>query len=67
MSIANRIDKLEEEKQNLQKKLLEDIREINKKIREIRKDCDHQDYTFYGDPSGNNDSFRQCNVCGVEW
>jgi hypothetical protein len=47
-------------------KLIEDnnfgkIYVIEKEIEEIRKRCPHKDTTNHRDPSGNNDSFEECN------
>lgn len=35
-------------------------------VAEIRKSCTHPTTTYFPDPSGNNDSYTQCDVCGVE-
>lgn len=29
-------------------------------------ECVHGSWTFYPDPSGNNDSFHECDTCGRE-
>lgn len=40
---------------------------LDRQIRDLQKTCEHdQGYTFTADPSGNADSFRECNVCGKE-
>ena len=41
-------------------------RKIEVEIRELRKMCSHEDKTYNPDPSGNNDSYYHCNVCGKE-
>lgn len=39
---------------------------LEKKIKELQDYCQHLDKTHYPDPSGNNDSHYQCNICGKE-
>lgn len=38
---------------------------VNTRIKLIRDGCRHEDTTYYADPSGNNDSYTQCNICGA--
>ncbi len=35
-------------------------------IQKLRDKCDHPETTFHSDPSGNNDSYFSCDVCGKE-
>lgn len=35
-------------------------------VTEIKKRCTHPTTTYFPDPSGNNDSYTQCDVCGRE-
>lgn len=32
----------------------------------IQQQCSHKSTTYYPDPSGNNDSFHECNDCGKQ-
>lgn len=48
------------------KEYRERCEEINKKLSLLRKECSHQNKTWNPDPSGNNDSFYSCDVCGTE-
>ena len=41
-------------------------KEMQNKLVQLRKECGHPITTFNGDPSGNNDSFMRCDVCGKE-
>lgn len=58
-SINKKID--EARKQYEQKKL-----DLNQELRETQKKCRHLSRTYHGDPSGNNDSFYECDHCGKE-
>ena len=31
----------------------------------LRKECDHPDTHYHADPSGNRDSWSECNICGA--
>lgn len=33
-------------------------------LKELHNRCSHSDVSFHGDPSGNNDSHRECEICG---
>jgi hypothetical protein len=37
-----------------------------KEIDEIRRSCNHELTTYHPDPSGNNDSYMECEICGKE-
>jgi hypothetical protein len=39
---------------------------LKEKLREAQKKCDHPVTTYHPDPSGNNDSYTECDVCGKE-
>lgn len=43
------------------------IKELRVCIRDWQKKCEHWSKTYHPDPSGNNDSFYECNVCGKEF
>lgn len=52
-------------------KKLEDIykqetEQMNQNIRSIQFSCNHELTTYYPDPSGNNDSHTECDICGLE-
>lgn len=42
------------------------IKEIKTCIKDWQETCKHWSKTFHPDPSGNNDSFHECNICGKE-
>jgi len=35
-------------------------------LKEAQAKCDHPKTTYHPDPSGNNDSYTECDVCGKE-
>lgn len=35
-------------------------------LREAQKQCKHEKTTYHPDPSGNNDSYTECDYCGAE-
>ena len=37
-----------------------------REIQKLRDKCDHPETTFHSDPSGNNDSYFSCDICGKE-
>ena len=39
------------------------MKKLGQKLYNLQKTCNHQDHTWHGDPSGNNDSFNECNDC----
>jgi hypothetical protein len=39
---------------------------IEKDIARLRAYCPHYTTTYHPDPSGNNDSWRECDACGKE-
>lgn len=40
------------------------VNELNAKIKDWQVGCRHWDRTYHPDPSGNNDSYQECNACG---
>jgi len=40
------------------------IEECNKRLRDLYKKCPHTSTVFHADPSGNNDSYSECLICG---
>lgn len=40
------------------------INELDNRLREVQNRCPHFNYTYHPDPSGNNDSWESCNICG---
>lgn len=40
------------------------IKEIKLKITTLQKKCAHWSKTYHPDPSGNNDSYYECESCG---
>ena len=43
------------------------IRAYKEKLKAYREQCNHWTRTYYADPSGNNDSFYECDICGKEF
>lgn len=41
-------------------------KEYRMKLRDLRAQCKHENTSFESDPSGNNDSYHQCDDCGKE-
>ncbi len=39
---------------------------LKQTLREAQAKCDHPKTTYHPDPSGNNDSYTECDVCGKE-
>lgn len=70
----NQLDSLRKSIKNLRSessKILEESKknqtEIQKKISELQKTCVHISNTFHADPSGNNDSYYECLICGKNY
>lgn len=40
------------------------IKELDARVTELRKKCKHWERTYHPDPSGNSDSYYECQVCG---
>ena len=45
----------------------EALRKLNAAISKARECCDHPSRKHHPDPSGNNDSFYECTICGAEF
>jgi argininosuccinate lyase len=43
-----------------------DVKDIERKISLLRKECKHPEIKYWPDPSGNNDSCEVCQICGKE-
>lgn len=54
-------------KQDLQNELIINLQKIDKDILELQNRCPHYSTTYYGDPSGGNDSYTCCDICGMSW
>ena len=65
-TIKQQIYILEEQKDRHHQTYLIMIKSINKEIAALRKLCEHNDVSWHPDPSGNNDRYMSCNVCGEE-
>lgn len=59
--ITYRTDKLDLEADYKQQR-----ENLEQRLRQLRARCPHLDVTYHPDPSGNNDSWRECNLCGAE-
>ena len=54
------------DKNNLMSEYKRKVGEINVEIVYIQGNCPHIEKTYYGDPSGNNDSSMICDWCGKD-
>jgi len=64
--IQTKID-LEEELERLDEARSEAKFHYRSIIRKLQEQCSHSDgVKYHGDPSGNNDSWRECVTCGKE-
>lgn len=45
------------------------LNDLKVKLKEFQKTCPHnrKHMQFYPDPSGNNDSFNECRMCGMQF
>lgn len=39
---------------------------LRKELEQIQKECSHWSTVHHTDPSGNNDSYTRCTICGKE-
>lgn len=64
--IKSSISKVKEDiyKENLRH--LEELKKLNGAIATLQGTCDHPDTQRHSDPSGNNDSWKECLICGKE-
>jgi len=40
-----------------------ELKKLKADKEQIQNQCDHPVFSFFGDPSGGNDSFNKCDVC----
>jgi hypothetical protein len=64
--IKSRIQVITGVKNDYMAEVKHQIEELNKQIREVQGQCPHIETTYYGDPSGGNDSTTLCDWCGKE-
>jgi len=64
--ISSKMNELEKDKRDYEKNFRKHIQEKNDEISRIQASCKHHLTTYYPDPSGNNDSSTECNICGKE-
>jgi hypothetical protein len=57
-------NKLLQDEQNKYEKVVKDLKT---NIKDYQKKCQHWTRTYHPDPSGNSDSFYECNICGKEF
>lgn len=50
--------------ENLQKEFDQKREALRQTLRNAQKLCKHENATYHPDPSGNNDSYIECNECG---
>lgn len=43
------------------------IKLCKERLKSCRNQCQHWTRTYHPDPSGNSDSFYECNICGKEF
>lgn len=43
----------------------EKTKQLNAEFVKIRSQCKHWDRVYHPDPSGNNDSYYECTICGL--
>ncbi len=60
------ITRLENERITERNRHTQAIKEINLKVKAIQEKCCHWTRTYHPDPSGNNDSYHTCDICGIE-
>lgn len=63
-SIRASIKSLSSEIEVEHKRHQEKKREIESELKKVRELCQHWTQTYHTDPSGNNDSYSECNICG---
>jgi phosphoribosyl-dephospho-CoA transferase len=66
LDIKNSISKIKENIHKTKLRHMEELQKLDISIAILQSTCDHPDTERYGDPSGGNDSFRQCLICGKE-
>lgn len=58
------LNKIRDEYESLSEKYHTDIQVLQEKVNDIVKACPHESTEYHPDPSGNNDSWSECLVCG---
>ena len=64
-SVRRQIDKLAGAEKRLRDEFKAKLNDLERDRRSVRQDCSHALYTYYPDPSGNNDSHTTCDICGA--
>jgi len=65
--MIRQLRQIEEDKyEQLNKKFIEDRKQIQERIKGIQRECQHYETTYYPDASGNNDSCYCCAACKSE-
>ena len=62
--IKDQIRKLNNEIEDIFEKSEAKIEKLKVKIRNVQNECKHSVINHVPDPSGNNDSFDECLICG---
>lgn len=58
-------NKLALQREDAKDALKERLRAIEQSLLAVQNTCPHYERTFHGDPSGNNDSWTCCDICGA--
>ena len=61
-----KIEKINREMDKLQFNTDQKMKQLKEELINVRTTCSHPDQTYYPDPSGNSDSFYECNICGKQ-
>jgi DNA repair exonuclease SbcCD ATPase subunit len=64
--IKQQIKDLTDQKRKLERTIEEEWKHIKAREAAIQKKCKHWFVKFHPDPSGNNDSHEECQVCGKQ-
>ena len=64
--IVTKISQMKENLEEAQQEYDKITTEYRKSLKAIQKECKHLITSFIEDLSGNNDSYRQCDICGAE-
>lgn len=65
-AIRSRILECENKIEDIQKKADAQIFAFRKLIQSTKEECRHESTSYHPDPSGNNDSYYKCDICGAE-
>ena len=65
--IKESIHKIRLESMRIEEELKSKEMSLENQLAEVQELCPHSRVSFYNDPSGNNDSFYECNVCSKEF